>query len=68
VKQEGKANDLLERLAGDSAFAGVDLQAALNPAEFIGRAPQQVDEFIENVVQPIRERYPKPAAAGEVNV
>ena len=68
VKQEGKPNDLLERLASDSAFDGVDFHAALDPATFIGRAPQQVDEFIEHVVEPIRKRYPKPAAAGEVTV
>jgi adenylosuccinate lyase len=68
VKQEGKPNDLLERLAGDPAFSGVDFRAALEPADFIGRAPQQVDEFIEAIIQPIRIRYPKSAADGEVNV
>ncbi len=41
VKQEGGANDLIERLAGDPAFAGVDLQAALDPAAFVGRAPSR---------------------------
>ena len=46
VKQEGKPNDLLDRLRGEPAFAGVDLNAALDPASFVGRAPQQVDAFI----------------------
>jgi adenylosuccinate lyase len=57
VKQEGKPNDLLERIAKDPAFAAVDLKAAGDPAQFVGRAPQQVDEFIEQVVDPIRDRY-----------
>ena len=57
VKQQGLANDLIARLQQDNAFANVDLQGTLDPARFIGRAPEQVDEFIENVVAPIRERY-----------
>lgn len=46
VKQQGANNDLLERLREDPAFVGVDLTAALDPRQYIGRAPQQVDEFI----------------------
>ena len=57
VKHLGLRNDLLARLAKDEAFAKIDLQRALDPAKFVGRAPEQVDEFIERVVQPIRERY-----------
>jgi len=57
VKQHGGANDLLQRLSGDAAFAEADLDAALDPTSFIGRAPEQVDEFVAEVVQPIRDRY-----------
>jgi len=57
VKQRGGQNDLLPRLAADEAFAGVDLAAALKPSQFVGRAPQQVDEFVAEVVDPIREKY-----------
>ncbi len=57
VKQEGASNDLIERLRGEKMFAGVDLNAALNPAQFVGRAPQQVDQFVEEIVEPIRRRY-----------
>ncbi len=57
VKQEGGGNDLLDRLAADPAFAGVDLGAALDPAQFVGRAPQQTDEFLEQVVEPIRAKH-----------
>lgn len=59
VKAEGQPNDLLERLHREPAFAEVDLDAALDPSGFVGRAPQQVDEFVERVVGPIRERYGK---------
>ena len=57
VKAEGKANDLLDRLKGQPMFAGIDLQAVLDPALYIGRAPQQVERFIADVVEPIRDRY-----------
>jgi len=57
VKQEGADNDLLERLKSDPAFADIDVDAQLDPAKFIGRAPQQVDQFIADVVTPIRKRY-----------
>ena len=57
VKQEGRPNDLLARLAKDPAFAKVDVSAAMEPAQFVGRAPEQVDEFIAAVVEPIRKRY-----------
>ncbi len=57
VKQQGGRNDLIERLAADNAFAGIDLAAVLEPTEFIGRAPQQVDEFVAEVIEPIRAKY-----------
>jgi len=57
VKSEGAANDLLDRLRGEAVFKGVDLEAALEPSQFVGRAPQQVDAFIAEVVGPIRKRY-----------
>ena len=59
VKQHGKENDLLERLKNDPAFAKVDLKKVMNPKDYIGRAPQQVDEFIVEVVAPIRRKYRK---------
>jgi adenylosuccinate lyase len=56
VKEQGGDNDLLERLRGDDAFADVDLGAALDPYTFVGRAPEQVDEFLDQLVGPIRRR------------
>ena len=57
VKLHARPNDLIERLKADEAFAAVDIDAALDPKAFIGRAPRQVDEFIAAEVEPIRRRY-----------
>ena len=63
VKIEGGENDLLDRLRKDPAFAKVDIDAEMQPERFIGRAPEQVDEFIEEIVEPIRKRYANIAVA-----
>ena len=68
VKLQGRPNDLIDRLAADEAFAGTDWQATLDPAQFVGRAPQQVDEFVEQVVGPIRQRYGQEQLQAEVHV
>jgi len=69
VKQQGGANDLLERLKTEQAFAKVDFAKTLDASQFVGRAPEQVDEFLAEVVQPIRERYRDlKTAAGEIRV
>src|SRR5881398_234312 len=55
LKNGAEKNDMLERLANDSAF-GVpiaDLESALQPDRFVGRAPQQVDEFLAEVIDPL---------------
>jgi adenylosuccinate lyase len=57
VKQHGRPNDLIERMKADDAFAAVDIDALLDPAAFVGRAPQQVDEFLAEIVAPIRKTY-----------
>jgi len=57
VKTYGKANDLIERLKGDRAFAKVNIDALLDPRTFIGRAPEQVDEFLAAEVAPIRKKH-----------
>lgn len=57
VKGEGKPNDLMERIAKDSNFAAIHskLDSMVDPKLFVGRAPQQVDEFISEEVDPILE-------------
>ena len=53
MKEGATRNDLLERLAADREWQVPlrDMQAALDPAAFVGRAPQQVDEFLREVVE-----------------
>lgn len=57
VKEEGQPNDLIDRLQNDPAFAKIDLASTLDAKRFIGRAPEQVDAFVAEQVQPIRERF-----------
>jgi adenylosuccinate lyase len=64
VKEHGRPNDLIERLQTESAFADVDLSRTLEPHRYIGRAPQQVDAFITEVVNPIRARHGADLSSG----
>lgn len=57
VKQEAAANNLLQRLAGEAMFDGIDLGAQLDPSRYVGRAAEQVDAFLVELVEPIRKRY-----------
>jgi len=57
VKREGKPNDLIDRLKADPAFSKVDIDGLLDPSAFIGRAPEQVDEFLAGEVEPVRRKY-----------
>ncbi len=55
----GEPNDMVERLAGDPAI-GVDreeLERMLSPAAMVGRAPEQVDRFTADRVDPLLDRY-----------
>ena len=55
VKEEGKDNNLIELIKKDKLFAAVHgkLDEILDARKFIGRAPSQVVEFIDNEVKPI---------------
>jgi adenylosuccinate lyase len=57
VKSEGGENDLLDRLLSEPLFKDLDMDALLDPMAYVGRAPEQVDRFIDGVVDPIRDRY-----------
>ncbi|ACL75102.1 adenylosuccinate lyase [Ruminiclostridium cellulolyticum] len=58
VKVDGEKNDLIERIAGDARFGMTldELNAVLEPKNYIGRSSEQVVEFIENEVKPILTR------------
>ena len=57
VKEKGLDNNLLELIAEDHAFGLTmeDLKKTMDPSKYVGRAPQQVDEFLSEVVNPILE-------------
>ncbi len=59
VKREGGENDLLARIAADPLFAAVHgkLDGIVDAKKFVGRAPQQTAEFIENEIDPILRRH-----------
>lgn len=59
MKRDGRPNRLIERLQADAAFAGVNFDDVLDPRSYVGRAPEQVDEFLREFVAPIRRRYPQ---------
>ena len=58
VKEEGKPNDLLDRIAADPMFTSLgvtkeSLASVLDPADYVGRAPEQVTEYLRDVVKPV---------------
>ena len=55
VKERGLDNNLLELIAADDAFPMTleELQKTMDPSKYVGRAPSQVKEFVEDVVTPI---------------
>jgi adenylosuccinate lyase len=59
VKEEGGENDLLGRIAADPAFGvtAEELGRLVSPERFVGRAPEQTEEFIRDTVGPVLERY-----------
>jgi adenylosuccinate lyase len=54
VKLLGLANDLIDRIAADPIFGLTkeEILTVMEPTNYIGRAPEQVEEFIENEVKP----------------
>ncbi len=70
VKEEGKPNDLLERIANDERFGMTleQLQSVMNPKNFIGMADKQVESFIENIVNPILKNNEINGELPEINV
>jgi adenylosuccinate lyase len=74
VAERGAPNDVLERLARDPAFAALQVAvrpAELDPAAYVGRAPEQTDEFLEQALAPLLRRIEAAApavGAAEVSV
>ena len=59
VKCHGKDNDLIQRIKNCQYFAPIHdkIDSLMDPATFIGRAPEQVTEFLEEEVNPVLENY-----------
>ncbi|MDD7220132.1 MAG: adenylosuccinate lyase [Clostridia bacterium] len=59
VKEEGKDNNLLELIAADPAFnlSLEDLKKSMDPAKYTGRAKEQTERFIKEVVQPVLDSH-----------
>lgn len=59
MKQHGLDNDLVDRIKKDPYFAPIlpRLDVLLDPSTFVGRAPEQVVEFLEEEVYPVLENY-----------
>jgi len=55
MKEGATSNDLLDRLAADEhlGLSGHDIGAATDPSGFVGRAPEQVDDFLAEVIEPL---------------
>lgn len=66
--KQGEANDLAERILNDPGFrlSPDEVRETLDPARHIGRAPQQVDEFLAEVVEPILARLGTGAESPEL--
>ncbi len=59
VKELGLPNDLLDRLAAEPmlGLSREELEERMDPAAYIGRCPQQVEEFLKNDVGPVLAKY-----------
>lgn len=59
VKVYGRENDLVDRIAADSEFnlTKEEILSAMKPENFIGRAPEQTQELVDELVKPIIEKY-----------
>ena len=55
VKEKGLDNNLLELIANDPSFnmSLEDLQKTMDPSKYVGRSPEQVEEFLRDEIQPI---------------
>jgi adenylosuccinate lyase len=72
VKEFGKDNDLMDRIRGSKDFSNVKekLNEMMDPSNFVGRAPQQVEEFVSEDIDPVLKKYSHllTKEKGELNV
>lgn len=65
VKAQGMPNDLIDRIAGDERIplTKEEILKELDPAKYIGRSVSQTEEFLQDAVRPVLERYPAEIAS-----
>ena len=70
VKDRGLSNNLLELIATDPAFGMTreELTAHMEPARYIGRCPQQVEDFLRDCVQPVLDAHQAALAAKDTEL
>ncbi len=70
VKEQGGPNDLLSRLQAEPEFQHIDFASLLDPGQFIGRAPHQVEEFLQDVMRPLLQANQdrQPAVSSDLRV
>ena len=68
VKHQGRPNDLIDRLKNDDCFEEVDLERTMDASRYIGRASEQVDAFLADCVEPIRDRLRQDLSADAEDV
>ena len=75
IKTEGKANDLIERLKGNKMvrdyLSETDINRLIDPNDFIGRAPEQIREYVVNVIDPLvseKKSLLNAEVSGDLNV
>ena len=71
VKEKGLENNLLELIAADPAFnlSLEDLKKTMDPAKYVGRAKEQVDAYLKNVIYPLlKENEDELGLKAEINV
>lgn len=59
IKEFGKDNDLIDRIKRDPAFAKVapHIDSMIDPEKFVGRAPQQVEDYVQAEVEPLLKKW-----------
>jgi adenylosuccinate lyase len=57
VKEQGLSNDLIERLHSEPTLYGINIDEMMEPMHYVGRAPEQVDLFLKDVVASVRSTY-----------
>ena len=71
VKVEGKENNLLDLIAADPAFGLTieEMRKTLVPSNYVGRAPEQVESYLNGVIRPIlKENEDQLGMKAEINV